>query len=53
MAATTFDPIAVAHDAEVGPNREPQFVHDEQVTEATGGLDGVPGGVTAARRTCS
>src|SRR3954454_18750132 len=39
MAATTFDPIA-SPTVEVGRPREPQFVHGDQVTEATGRLDG-------------
>ena len=32
--STTFDPIA-SPTVEVGPTREPQFVHGDQVTEAT------------------
>ncbi|MBV9950825.1 MAG: arylsulfatase [Acidimicrobiia bacterium] len=42
MPATTFDPIA-SPTVEVGPTREPQFVHEDQVTEATGRLDGFRG----------
>jgi arylsulfatase len=39
MPATTFDPIA-SPTVEVGPTREPQFVHEDQVAEANGRLDG-------------